>query len=127
MKAASPLVSLAAAAMLALAPLAQAQDYPSKPVRLVDPYAPGGSTSVVSQALSKKFQEYTGQPMVVDHKPGAGSNIGAEIVAKSAPDGYTVLVAASSLAINPSLYRNMAFDPIKDLAPIAMLIHLRPN
>ena len=126
MKASSPLLTLVAAAMLVMAPAVKSQDYPIKPVRLVDPYAPGGSTSVVSQALSKKFQEFTGQAMVVDHKPGAGSNIGAEIVAKAAPDGYTLLVAASSLAINPSLYRNMAFDPIKDLAPVAMLIRT-PN
>ena len=116
----------AAAALLALAQGASAQDYPTKPVRLIDPYAPGGSTSVVSQSLSKKFQELTGQPMVVDHKPGAGSNIGSDFVAKSAPDGYTLLLAASSLAINPSLYRNMPFDPVKDLTAIAELIRT-PN
>ncbi len=103
-----------------------AQQYPDKAVRLVDPYAPGGSTSVVSRAISQKFQELTGQPMVIDHKPGAGSNIGSDAVAKSSPDGYTVLIAASSLAINPSMYRNMPFDPIKDLAPIALLIRT-PN
>jgi len=96
-------------------------DYPNKPVRLIDPYSPGGSTSVVSLALSKKFQDITGQSMVVEYKPGAASNIGADLVAKSAPDGYTLLIAASSLAINPSLYPNMTYDPVKDLAPIAML------
>lgn len=120
------LITSAAAALLALAQVTYAQDYPTKPVRLIDPYAPGGSTSVVSQSLSKKFQELTGQPMVVDHKPGAGSNIGSDSVAKSAPDGYTLLLAASSLAINPSLYRNMPFDPVKDLTPIALLIRA-PN
>ncbi len=100
--------------------------YPNKPVRLIDPYAPGGSTSVVSRAISQKFQDVAGQPMVVDYKPGAASNIGADIVAKSAPDGYTLLIAASSLAINPSLYPKMTYDPVKDLAPIAMLIRT-PN
>ena len=112
--------------MLALAPITHAQNFPNKPVRLVDPYAPGGSTSVVSQALSKKFQEFSDQPMVIDYKPGAGSNIGSDIVAKATPDGYTVLIGTSSLAINPHLYRSMPFDPIKDLTPIAQLIRT-PN
>lgn len=119
------LLSIAACALLVAAG-AQAQDFPDKPVRLVDPYAPGGSTSVVSRAMSQKFKEFTGQPMVVDHRPGAGSNIGSDIVAKAAADGYTVLLASSSLAINPSLYRSMQFDPLKDLTPIALLIRT-PN
>ncbi len=103
-----------------------AQDYPNKPVRLVDPYVPGGSTSVVSRAIAGKFLELTKQPLVVDNRPGAGSNVGSEIAAKAAPDGYTLLMGTSSLAINPALYRSMAFDPIKDLAPIALLIRT-PN
>ena len=115
-----------ACVMLALAPTTHAQNFPNKPVRLVDPYAPGGSTSVVSQLLSKKFQEFSDQPMVIDYKPGAGSNIGSDIVAKATPDGYTVLIGTSSLAINPHLYRSMQFDPIKDLTPIAQLIRT-PN
>jgi tripartite-type tricarboxylate transporter receptor subunit TctC len=90
-------------------------------VRLVDPYAPGGSTSVVSQALSKKFQEYTGQPMVVDHKPGAGSNIGAEIVARSPADGYTLLLSSISNAISAALYPKLNFDIVRDFAPITLL------
>jgi tripartite-type tricarboxylate transporter receptor subunit TctC len=115
-----------ACVMLALAPITHAQNFPNKPVRLVDPYAPGGSTSVVSQLLSKKFQEFSDQPMVIDYKPGAGSNIGSDIVAKATPDGYTILIGTSSLAINPHLYRSMQFDPIKDLTPIAQLIRT-PN
>ena len=115
-----------ACVMLALAPITHAQNFPNKPVRLVDPYAPGGSTSVVSQLLSKKFQEFSDQPMVIDYKPGAGSNIGSDIVAKATPDGYTVLIGTSSLAINPHLYRSMPFDPIKDLTPITQLIRT-PN
>jgi len=126
MKSAFLIAAAGACVMLALAPITHAQSYPNKPVRLVDPYAPGGSTSVVSQSFSKKFQEFTDQPMVVDHKPGAGSNIGSDIVAKAVPDGYTVLLASSSLAINPNLYRSMSFDPIKDLTPIAQLIRT-PN
>ena len=115
-----------ACVMLALAPITHAQNFPNKPVRLVDPYAPGGSTSVVSQLLSKKFHEFSDQPMVIDYKPGAGSNIGSDIVAKATPDGYTILIGTSSLAINPHLYRSMQFDPIKDLTPIAQLIRT-PN
>ena len=105
---------------------ATAQDYPAKAVRLVDPYVPGGSTGVVSRAISQKFQELTRQPMVIDNRPGAGSNIGSDIVAKAAPDGYTLLLGTSSLAINPALYRAMPFSPIKDLAPVALLIRT-PN
>jgi tripartite-type tricarboxylate transporter receptor subunit TctC len=103
-----------------------AQDYPAKPVRLVNPYAPGGSTGVVSRILARKFQDQTQQSMVVDNRPGAGSNIGSDLVAKSQPDGYTLLMGTSSLAINTSLYRSMPFDPVKDLAPIVAIIRA-PN
>ena len=121
------LLSVAAAlALCASASTALAQDYPRQSVRLVNPYAPGGSTGVVARVLARKFQEQTGQPLVVDHRPGAGSNIGSDIVAKAAPDGYTLLLGTSSLAINTSLYRTMAFDPLKDLAPIVGLIRA-PN
>ncbi len=114
---------LASAALLALAASPTfAQDYPNKPVRLVSPYAPGGSTGVVARPLAKKFQDQTGQSMVVDNKPGAASNIGSDHVAKSPPDGYTLLMGTSSLAINPSLYRSMSFEPMRDLEPIVLLI-----
>jgi tripartite-type tricarboxylate transporter receptor subunit TctC len=116
------LATIAFAAGTLLATGAVAQEYPAKPVRLVDPYTPGGSTGVVARAIGAQFQEVTSQPMVIDNKPGAGSNIGSDIVAKAAPDGYTLLLGTSSLAINPSLYRSMPFDPIKDLAPIVVLI-----
>ena len=109
-----------------LSALAAAQDYPAKPVRLVDPYAPGGSTGVVSRVLSRKFLEQTRHNLVIDNRPGAGSNIGSDLVAKAAPDGYTLLLGTSSLAINPGLYRSMSFDPLRDLAPIVLLIRA-PN
>lgn len=112
-----------AAGVLAL-PLgtAWAQDYPAKPIRLVSPYAPGGSTGVVARILAKKFQDQTGASMVVENRPGAASNIGSDHVAKSSADGYTILMGTSSLAINPALYKTMTFDPIKDLTPIIPLI-----
>jgi tripartite-type tricarboxylate transporter receptor subunit TctC len=121
--------SLAFAAALAFgsaAGPAAAQDYPAKPIRLISPYAPGGSTGVVARILAKKFQDQTGVAMVVENRPGAASNIGSEHVARAAPDGYTVLMGTSSLAINPSLYRSMGFEPMKDLAPVVGLI-LAPN
>lgn len=108
--------------VVAAAGTAQAQEYPAKPIRLVSPYAPGGSTGVVARILAKKFQDQTGVSMVVENRPGAASNIGSDHVAKSTADGYTILMGTSSLAINPVLYRTMTFDPLKDLAPIVPLI-----
>ena len=117
------LLAIAASSLvLASGGTAFAQEYPAKPVRLVSPYAPGGSTGVVARILAKKFQDQTGISMVVENRPGAASNIGSDHVAKSTPDGYTLLMGTSSLAINPALYRTMSFDPIKDLAPVIPLI-----
>lgn len=117
------LLAIAACSLvLASGGTAFAQEYPAKPVRLVSPYAPGGSTGVVARILAKKFQDQTGISMVVENRPGAASNIGSDHVAKSTPDGYTLLMGTSSLAINPALYRTMTFDPIKDLAPVVPLI-----
>jgi len=112
--------------LLLLASGAAAQDYPEKTIRLVNPFAPGGSTNVASRVIAQKLQELTGQPVVVDYKPGATGLIGSEFVSKAPPDGYTLLLASSSLAVKPSLYPSMPFDPIKDLAPIAILVR-SPN
>jgi len=117
------LLAIAASSLvLATGGTALAQEYPAKPVRLVSPYAPGGSTGVVARILAKKFQDQTGISMVVENRPGAASNIGSDHVAKSTPDGYTLLMGTSSLAINPALYRSMSFDPIKYLTPVIPLI-----
>ncbi len=110
-----------AAAILAPA-LAQAQDYPTKPIRLVNPFSPGGSTDLVARVLTQKFTESLGQTVIVDNKPGGGTNVGTEIVVKSPPDGYTILHATSSLAINVSLYKRRTFDPVADLTPIGLLV-----
>ena len=112
--------------LLLLCGAASAQNYPSRPVRMIAPYASGGSSSAGAQALSQKFQELVGQPLIVDYRPGAASNIGSDMVAKAAPDGYTVLMGTTSLAINPSLYRVMPFNPLKDLVPVAILFRA-PN
>jgi tripartite-type tricarboxylate transporter receptor subunit TctC len=104
-----------------------AQAYPTKPIRLVVPFPPGGSLDVVARAIGQKLTEAWGQPIVIDNRPGAGGNIGAELVAKSAPDGYTILEGAlSTHAVNASLYRKLPYDPIKDFAPITLLA-ITPN
>jgi tripartite-type tricarboxylate transporter receptor subunit TctC len=106
---------------------ALAQAYPSKPIRLVVPFPPGGSLDVVARAIGQKLTEAWGQPVVIDNRPGAGGNIGADLVAKSAPDGYTILEGAlSTHAVNVSLYSKMPYDPVRDFAPIT-LVAVTPN
>ena len=93
--------------------------FPAKPIRFVVPFPPGGGTDATSRLLAEKFTTLLGWTVVVDNKPGAGGNIGIDIAAKAAPDGYTIAMGqASNLAINPSLYAKMPFDPLKDLTPI---------
>jgi len=104
---------------------AQAQSYPNKPIRLVCPFPPGGAVDIASRATAHTLSQLLGQPVTVDNRPGAGGNIGAEITAKSAPDGYTLLMTTSGImGINPALYSKLPFDPIKDFAPISMLVSL---
>ena len=95
-----------------------AQQYPTKTVRIIVPATPGGSSDVFARAIAQRLQETWGKPVIVEYKPGAGTNIGSDLVAKSAPDGYTLLLNGIPLATNPSLYANMPFSPSKDLAPI---------
>src|SRR5258705_1899525 len=105
------------------APLrADAQGYPARPVKLVVPFPPGGSLDIAGRLIAQRLSETWGQAVVVENKPGAGGNIGADLVAKSAPDGYTILLGAlSTHAVNPSLYANMPYDPVKDFVPITLL------
>ena len=110
-------------------PLANAADeaYPSKPIRLVVPFPAGGPLDVVARAIGQKLTDAWGQPVIIDNRPGAGGNIGADLVAKSAPDGYTILEGAlSTHAVNVSLYGKMPYDPIRDFAPIT-LVAVTPN
>jgi len=128
---ASFLIRLAAAgifgAALLLPAIAQGQGYPNKPIRLVVPFPPGGSLDVVARAVGAKLSEAWGQPVVIDNRPGAGGNIGADLVAKSPPDGYTILEGAlSTHAVNVTLYGKLPYDPIKDFAPIS-LVAITPN
>ena len=100
---------------------AAADDYPSRPIRLIVPQAPGGPSDIVARLVAQKVSEQVGQPIVVEDRPGAGSNIGTEIVAKSAPDGYTLVATVIQHVVNPFLFKSMPFDPIKDFVPITLL------
>jgi tripartite-type tricarboxylate transporter receptor subunit TctC len=102
---------------------AQAQPtYPNKAVRLIVPFPPGGGTDILARVIGNKLSETLGQPVVIENKPGAGGNIGVDLVAKSAPDGYNIVIGqTSNLAVNPTLYPDLPYDPQKDLAPIALV------
>jgi tripartite-type tricarboxylate transporter receptor subunit TctC len=118
--------ALAAAALLAGASNLSAQAWPTKSVRMIIPFPAGGSADTLARLLGQKLTERLGQPFVADNKPGAGGNIGTDLAAKSAPDGYTFLMGVSSIAIAPSLYANLSWDPVKDFSPVA-LIASTPN
>ncbi len=96
-----------------------AQAFPTKPVRIVVPFAPGGLTDIVARTVGRKISGEFGQPVVIDNRPGAAGNIGTELVAKAPADGYTLLLVSSSFAINPILYSKSLYDPIKDFAPVS--------
>ena len=115
--------SLAIAITLCLAAgTALAQAFPNKPIRIVVPFAAGGTSDILARALGPKLTEAWGQPVVVENKTGANGNVGAEFVVRSAPDGYTMLLSdVGAIAINPSVYPNMPFDPVKDFAPVIMV------
>jgi tripartite-type tricarboxylate transporter receptor subunit TctC len=127
--------ALAAATCLALGAanaLAQtaapgaAKAYPTKPVRLVVPFPPGASSDIVGRMLGQKLAEQMGEQVIADNRAGAGGNLGIGTVAKAAPDGYTIVIATASIAVSPSLYNNLGYDPVKDLAPVARLTSI-PN
>ncbi len=105
---------------------AGAEPYPDKPIKLVIPFAPGGSVDIVGRILAQSLGEELKQSIVVENRAGAGGNIGFEAVAHAKPDGYTLLMASSNLAVNVSLYRTIGYDPLKDFAPIS-LVALQPN
>lgn len=122
-----PVSRLLLAAGLALAAGgAAAQAYPSKPIRWIIPFPPGGAMDVMARALAPKMSESMRQPVVTENRPGAGGNIGSEVVAKSAPDGHTMLIVSVGQAVNPSIYPKMTFDPVKDFEPVT-LVAVVPN
>ena len=125
----SLLCGLAATFLLSAAPLAlaQAQPYPNKLIRFVVPYPPGGPLDAIARMLAEKMREGLGQQVIVDNRPGAGGNLGADIVAKAAPDGYTIVMGAvATHAINPTLFAKMPYDPVRDFAPVSLVASV-PN
>ncbi|HEX2827545.1 MAG TPA: tripartite tricarboxylate transporter substrate binding protein [Burkholderiales bacterium] len=128
------IAALAAAMAFAVAPAAHAQTpYPAKPIRVVDAYPPGGSTDIIARLVGAKFQEIHGQQWIIDNRGGASGIIGADYVAKSAPDGYTLLVLSGNHVIHPAFYKNMPYDIVKGFAPItwmsdtAMVLAVHPS
>src|SRR5262245_53054793 len=113
--------------LLIVAATARGADYPTKPIRFVLGFAPGGASDTMARLVGTRLAEGLGQPVVIDNRAGAGGNIAAEIVARSVPDGYTMLLGNNGiLAVNVSLYTRVGFDPLKDFAPV-LLIASQPN
>ena len=115
-------IAIAAAIALAASGLASGETYPAKPIHFIVPYPAGGPLDTVARLLGQKVSESVRQPVIVENKPGAGGNIGADLVAKSPPDGYTILMGAvATHAINPTLYAHIPYDPVKDFAPVTQV------
>ena len=119
-----PLIALALGALLPMAAQPQSATYPDKPIRFVVPYPPGGGTDVIARIVQGKFQAALGQTIVIENKGGGGGSIGSDIVAKSAPDGYTVLFTLSSHTINPAIFPKLPFDTVKDFEPVGLVASL---
>ena len=107
-------------AVLLLPYFVQAQPYPVKPIRLIAPF-PTGASQILAHLMSEKLGESLGQPVVVDYRPGSGGNIGAEIAARTLPDGYTLVILSASHATSPSMYKKLKYDPVKDFAPVSLV------
>jgi len=116
--------TVCAGALPAIPPAARAQAYPARPVRIVVPVAPGGANDVTGRLIAQWFTERLGQQFLVENRPGAGTNLGTEAVIRSAPDGYTLLISGSNAAINPSLFANLNFNYIRDVAPIGSIVRV---
>src|SRR5260221_3265849 len=115
-----------AAALPAVSRFAWAQSYPSRPVRVIVPFAPAGDTDLVARLIGQWLSERLGQPFIIDNRPGAGTNIGTEAVVRAPPDGYTLLLVNAANAINATLYDKLNFNFIRDIAPVASIGHV-PN
>src|SRR6201991_4200593 len=116
----------AAVAVIAATPFAaRAQAYPSKPIRLILPFPPGGPTDIVGRLTGQKLGELVGQQVIADSRPGASGNVGLELASKAPPDGYTIVLSSPVISLSPHLYGKLNYDPLKDLAPIALVGALR--
>jgi tripartite-type tricarboxylate transporter receptor subunit TctC len=115
------LVSLLAAAMTVVPAQADAQTYPTKPVRLMVPFVPGGNTDIIARVVAPEMSKALGQQLVIENRGGGGSTIGTEVVAKSPPDGYTLLLVSAAHVINPAMIKKLPYDSIRDFAPISVV------
>ena len=122
----SSIAPLALALLASGTGLAHAQSWPTKPLRLMLPFPPGGPTDLLGRQLAQKLAEQIGQPVVAENRPGAGGNLGTELAVKAPADGYTLLLSSNILAISPHLYRKLPYDPVKDLAPVTQVAQV-PN
>jgi tripartite-type tricarboxylate transporter receptor subunit TctC len=121
------LAAMAAVILVAAAATASAQAWPAKPIRYIVPFAPGGTTDILGRIVAEKLSVALGQPVVVENRPGAGGGVGAELTAKSAGDGYTIMGGTiSTHAINASLYKSLGYDPVRDFVPITLIARV-PN
>ena len=111
---------LAAATLLAIAPTVSAQDYPTKPIRVIVPFAPGGGSDFIARFMAQRLSELLGKPFVIENKPGAGGNLGTEQGVRAAADGYTLTLIASSYTVNPAIHK-LNFDPVNEVTPIIQL------
>jgi tripartite-type tricarboxylate transporter receptor subunit TctC len=110
--------------VLGAAPQAATQSYPNKPITIVVPYPPGGPTDIVARLIGQKLGERVGQQVIIDNRPGAGGNVGAALVARAAPDGYTLLLGTTAHAINPSVFNSLNYNIVKDFSPVVLLTSL---
>jgi tripartite-type tricarboxylate transporter receptor subunit TctC len=117
-------LAASAAALPAVSRFAWAQAYPTRPVRLIVPLAPGGATDIIARVIGQWLSERLGQPFIVENRPGAGTNLGTEAVVRAPPDGYTLLLVSTPNAINATLYDKLSFNFIRDIAPVAGIIPL---
>jgi tripartite-type tricarboxylate transporter receptor subunit TctC len=117
-------LAVGAAALLALPHIGRAQAYPARPVRIVVPFAAGGATDIIARLIGQWLSARLGQPFVIENRPGAGSNIGTEVVVNAPPDGYTLLLVGASSAINATLYEKLNFNFLRDITPVAGLISI---
>src|SRR5687767_9377265 len=113
---------IAAFALLALSISAHAQNFPVKPIRLINPAAPGGNSDVFFRLLQPKMIEALGQPVVMDYRPGAGGTVGGEAIARAAPDGYVTGLVAASFVINPAMIRKLPYDTVKDFTALGVIV-----
>jgi len=118
-----PRLLLLATAVLLLTLPAQAQSYPTRPIRLISPFAAGGANDVLARALGAKLADRLGGTVVIENRPGAGAVIGLTALARSAPDGYSLALSGSTLAVSGALYKKPPFDALKDFAPVALVTH----